>query len=41
MGSPKREQGKMEKGKNRNVLLNVSNDHKQINHKAQRLELGK
>lgn len=28
-------------GKSRNVLLNVSNDHKHINHGAQRPELGK
>lgn len=41
-GSAEREQGKMEKkGKNRNVLLNVSNDHKHINHGVQRPELGK
>lgn len=30
-----------EEGKNRNVLLNVSNDHKHINHGAQRPVLGK
>lgn len=41
-GSAEREQWKMEKkGKNRSVLLNVSNDHKHINHGVQRLELGK
>lgn len=30
-----------EEGKNRNVLLNVSNDHKHINHGTQRPELEK
>lgn len=37
-GSAKREPRKTEK---RNVLLNVSNDHKHINHRELRLLLGK
>ena len=41
-GSAKREMGEDgEEGKNRNVLLNVSNDHKHINQRELRLLLGK
>lgn len=41
-GSAKREMGEdWDEGKNGNVLLNVSNDHKHINHRELRLLLGK
>lgn len=41
-GSAKREMGEDgEEGENENVLLNVSNDHKHINHRELRLLLGK
>lgn len=41
-GSAKREMGEDgEEGENGNILLNVSNDHKHINHRALRLLLRK